>query len=166
MGILRNVPALRSDNCIALNAAATLSEPEKREQVSSTMLPVCGLPVWYYAGYSFNHPSSYLLNAVYQSIWVNCLSFSPQSFRPIEYEPFGHDAQLAIPRFVVDGLEAGGYVVSGMKSREALSLEEYWPILVQFFGFYGDHSWLVEANERHPILLRAVGLIDEILATC
>ncbi len=160
---LRDVPPLRSDNCIARNAAASFSELERREQISSTMIPIGRLPVWYFAGYSFNHPSSYLLNAVYQSIWVNCLALSPQAFRPIECEPFGHDAQLPIPRFVVDGLEAGGYAVPEMKPREAISLNEYWPILVQFFNFYGENTWLVEANVRHPVLLRAVELIDEIL---
>ena len=70
---LRGGDFLSAKNVIALHAVESLAELERRELVASTRLSVADLPIISFAGFSFNHPNSLLLNSVFHSIWTGCL---------------------------------------------------------------------------------------------
>lgn len=160
---LREDDLLGAKNVIALHATESLAELERRESVASTKLSVASLSIFSFAGFSFNHPNALLLNRVYHSIWADCLGLPSGEFRPIEFEPFGDDVHLPIPRFVPDALLAGGFELSGASPRVFLTLDDYWPLMVKFFQFYDSYAWIPADNHRHPAYVRAVNFISDLM---
>jgi len=144
------------------NSISSINQLQKRLADTSASIDLSSMCWEYFAGYSFNHPCSALINVLYKSIWVNCLNQDPGGFKPLLIESFAKSFHLPIPRFVFDSISSHHPLTESNMTRQCQSHELYRVDLLKSIAYLTDNTWIVDANTSHPKYKLANQFLDSL----